>query len=69
MSLANVGSADRIIRIVVGAILIAAPFLTNLAIWENQTLRILILVIGVVLLLTGLFKFCGMYKIFGIRTN
>jgi hypothetical protein len=69
MSLANVGGADRVIRIIVGIVLIAAPYFTTMAIWENPTARIVIPLIGGVLLLTGLFRFCALYKIFGINTG
>lgn len=69
MSMANVGGADRVIRIVIGIILIAAPYFTSLALWDNQTARIVVQIIGAVLLLTGLFRFCGLYKVLGIRTN
>ncbi len=69
MSIANVGSTDRIIRILGGIILIAAPLVTSFGLWENQTARILAIVIGAILVLTGLLRFCGLYKILGIRTN
>ncbi len=69
MSMANVGGADRVIRIVIGIILIAAPYFLSLAIWENQSARVIIQIIGAVLLITGLIRFCGLYKILGIRTN
>ena len=69
MSLANVGNTDRLIRIVAGILLIASPYFTSFAIWDNQTARIAIPVIGAILVVTGLFRFCGLYKILGIRTN
>ncbi len=70
MSLANVGSADRIIRIIVGIALIAAPYvLTTLPVWDNNTLRVIIQVVGAVLVITGVVRFCGLYRIFGIKTN
>lgn len=69
MSLANVGNTDRLIRIVVGILLIAAPYFTSFAIWGNPTARVVVPVIGVILIVTGLFRFCGLYKVFGIRTN
>jgi len=69
MSLTNVGSTDRIVRIIIGILLIAAPYFTNFTFWDNQTLRILIQVIGGILILTGLFRFCGLYKIIGMNTS
>jgi len=69
MSLANVGSTDRVIRIIVGLALIAAPYVLDLALWENQTVRILVQVVGAVLVFTGVTKFCALYKLIGVDTK
>jgi len=69
MSLANVGNADRIIRIIVGIVLIAAPYVAELALWENQTIRILIQVVGAILVFTGVTRFCALYKLIGLNTK
>ncbi|MBX2882534.1 MAG: DUF2892 domain-containing protein [Granulosicoccus sp.] len=70
MSLANVGVADRIIRIIAGIALIAGPYvLTTLPIWDNDTLRVIIQVVGAILVFTGVVRFCGLYRLFGIKTN
>ena len=70
MSLANVGSIDRVIRIIVGIAFIAGPYLlATLPIWDNYTLRVIIQIVGSVLVFTGVFRFCGLYRIFGFRTN
>ncbi len=56
---ANVGNADRLVRILAGLILIALVFVgpkTPLG-W-----------IGLVPLLTGLFRFCPAYRLFGLST-
>jgi hypothetical protein len=55
----NVGSADRILRIVAGLVLIALTANGMLGVWGW---------IGVVPLLTGIFKFCPAYSIFGLST-
>ena len=55
----NVGSIDRILRIVVGLALIGATLAGMLPVWGW---------IGVVPLLTGIFKFCPAYAIFGMST-
>jgi hypothetical protein len=60
----NMGSADRIIRIVV-AIILAILYFTGTI---SGTLGIVLLVIGVVFLLTGLVSFCPLYLPFGIST-
>lgn len=61
----NLGSADKIIRMVV-AIIIAALFLTGKI---TGTAGIVLLILAAVFLLTALINFCPLYKIFGISTN
>ena len=56
---ANVGSIDRALRIVVGLALIAATLLGAIGLWGW---------IGIVPLMTGLFRFCPAYLPFGIKT-
>lgn len=58
----NVGSTDRLIRIVLGIGLIAAFFFLTLP-WSY-----LALVAGLAALATGLFRFCGLYRLLGINT-
>ena len=54
----NVGSLDRVLRIVVGIILIALVFVGPKTAWGW---------IGVVPLVTGLFSTCPVYSLFGIK--
>ena len=58
----NVGGIDKILRIVIGAALIALVFVMpetfNPWGW-----------IGLVPLLTGLFNFCPLYTLLGIKTS
>ncbi len=61
---ANVGSTDRIIRFVAGAILIALPFVTAI----SGALSWILPVVGIVLILTGLVRFCPAYRLLGVRT-
>ena len=60
----NVGSADRLIRIVLGLILVLMPFVTN----AGPILTYGAPIVGVVLIVTALFRFCPAYRLFGIRT-
>lgn len=60
----NMGSADRLIRIAVAAI-IAVLFLTNVI---SGTLGIVLLVLAAVFLLTSFVGFCPLYKPLGINT-
>lgn len=55
----NVGSIDRAVRIVLGAILIALAATGKVGPWGW---------IGVVPLVTGLVKFCPAYLLFGLST-
>ncbi|MEZ5743645.1 MAG: DUF2892 domain-containing protein [Sphingomonadaceae bacterium] len=55
----NVGSFDRIARIVVGLILIALVFVGPQTPWGW---------IGIVPLVTGLFSTCPIYSLLGIQT-
>ena len=55
----NVGGADRIARIVVGLVLIGLTLAGQIGVWGW---------IGVVPLLTGIFKFCPAYFLFGMST-
>ena len=55
----NVGGIDKIIRILLGVVLIALT-LTNVIGWWGW--------IAVVPLLTGLFSRCGLYSLLGINT-
>ncbi|MCB2089011.1 MAG: DUF2892 domain-containing protein [Sphingomonadaceae bacterium] len=55
----NEGKIDRLLRVIVGIVLIALVFVGPQTNWGW---------IGVVPLLTGLFGFCPAYKLLGINT-
>lgn len=55
----NVGGIDRALRVIVGLALIALVITETVGIWGY---------IGIVPLLTGVFKFCPLYPIVGINT-
>jgi hypothetical protein len=57
--MSNVGGIDRVLRILVGLALISLVFIGPKVIWGW---------IGVVPLLTGIFKFCPAYKLIGVNT-
>ena len=56
---ANVGGIDRILRIVIGVLLIALTLTGKIGVWGW---------IGVVPLATGLFSRCGLYSMLGLNT-
>jgi len=64
----NVGSIDKILRILVGAVLIALPFLSGFPLFSSQAMTIGAVVVGAVLVATALINFCPIYRILGIGT-
>ena len=66
----NVGSTDRLIRLIAGVILliIAVPSLAGMAFVGLGGWAWLIGLIGVALVATGLLNFCGAYALLGINT-
>ena len=58
----NVGQTDRIIRLIVGGVLLLGFFALS------GTLAWISLALGVVLLATAAMSSCGLYSIFGIST-
>ncbi len=61
----NVGSTDKLIRYVLSALLVVTGILLiNQQLW----LSIALFVFALVLTLTALFSFCGLYTLFGINT-
>lgn len=66
---ANVGSLDRLARLVLGLALILAPFLLDLAIFANPLVKWGLPVVGLVFAGTALIRFCPLYAMFGIRTH
>lgn len=60
----NIGTTDKIIRLIVAA-LIAVLYLTNVI---SGTAGIVLLVLAIVLVATSLVSFCGVYALFGLST-
>ena len=56
----NVGKADRAIRIIAGLVLIGLAATGTIDMWGW---------IGIVPVLTGVFRFCPAYPLLGINTN
>lgn len=61
----NVGTLDRIVRVVLGLILIALPFAINPGAWASWAL----FVIGAVLIATAAFSFCPLYAALGLTSR
>lgn len=56
---ANVGTIDRVLRIVIGLVLIALALTGTIGVWGW---------VGVLPLATGVFRFCPAYPLLGINT-
>jgi len=55
----NEGTVDRVIRVVVGIVLLALVFVGPATPWGW---------VGLVPLITGILGFCPLYKVFGLNT-
>ena len=60
----NMGTADRIVRLIIAA-LIVALFYTNVI---SGTLGMVLLILSGVFVLTSLVSFCPLYSIFRLNT-
>jgi hypothetical protein len=56
---ANVGTIDRVLRVVAGLVLIALALTGTIGVWGW---------IGVLPLATGVFRFCPAYPLLGLNT-
>lgn len=59
----NVGSFDRIIRGILGALALVGLFLV-----KGTALQIVLGIVGIVLILTAIFGLCPLYSLLGINT-
>ena len=64
----NVGSLDRLLRAILGVVLVAAPFVSGMALFEGSLATVISVLVGVVMLATSAMSSCPLYSIFGIRT-
>lgn len=60
----NIGTADRIIRVIVAAI-VGILYYKGII---YGTLGIVLLIVSAILLLTSLISFCPIYKLFGMNS-
>lgn len=62
---ANVGRIDRVIRVILGVLVLLAGILD----WfDDEVVNTIGIVVGVLLLLTAAIGFCPLYRFLGIRT-
>ncbi len=62
---ANVGMADKVVRIL-AAVAIGILYFTNVI---TGTTAIVLLVVAIILVLTSLISFCPLYYLLGIKTR
>ncbi|WP_319513777.1 DUF2892 domain-containing protein [uncultured Cohaesibacter sp.] len=55
----NVGKLDRVIRVIVGVVLLAIVFIGPQTLWG---------LLGIIPLATGLFRFCPLYTLIGFNS-
>ena len=60
----NIGNTDKLIRLVL-ALVVAVPYFLNII---SGTLAIVLGIFALVMVLTSLMNFCGLYAIFGCST-
>lgn len=65
----NVGTPDRIVRLVLGAFLIIAPFVTGWTVFAGPWMLWGSVVVGTVLVATAHFSFCPIYAALGLSTR
>lgn len=68
MSFANVGTPDRILRLVIAVILAIVPFAVA-SIAPSSVLGIVMFAAAAILAVTALFSFCPLYSLTGLRTR
>ena len=60
---------ELVARVVIGVILIVAPFVSSMARFEYGFATVVSVIAGVLLLATSAMKFCPIYGILGWRTG
>lgn len=68
MFTSNVGTPDRIVRIILGVILAALPFLVP-SIGANTLLLWALPIVGGILIVTAFISWCPIYAVLGLSTK
>ncbi|WP_146589721.1 YgaP family membrane protein [Puniceibacterium confluentis] len=64
----NMGAADRVIRLIVGTVLILAPVFDLFGMTASTPAIVASVIAGIVLVLTAFFRFCPLYRVVGAST-
>jgi len=65
---ANVGAIDRILRALLGVVLLYLAFASGLPAFEGGFIKYAAAVVGVVMLVVAAVRFCPIYALIGVRT-
>ncbi len=65
----NVRTPDRIARLIIGVLQLVAPFVTGWALFTNPLWTWIFVIVGLVLAVTGLVRFCPAYALFNLSTS
>lgn len=64
----NVGKIDRTFRLILGIVLLVAPFVSGMALFASTTATVISVIVGIVMVATSTMKFCPLYRILGVNT-
>ncbi|WP_281823284.1 YgaP family membrane protein [Jannaschia rubra] len=64
----NEGTTDRVLRAIIGIVLIALPVFATLPIFANGMIWWGSVIVGAVLLITAITGFCPAYRLLGLKT-
>ncbi|OKL43331.1 YgaP family membrane protein [Pseudovibrio exalbescens] len=64
----NVGTIDRLVRALIGIVLIVAPFTSALALFAEPLYRYGSVALGCIMLVVAATRFCPLYALFGFKT-
>ena len=64
----NVGTIDRMLRAVVGVVLLYLALASGLPVFDGPLFRYGAILIGIAMLATSAFRICPLYGALGIRT-
>jgi len=66
---ANVGIIDRVLRLLLGAVLIGAPLIDLMGLGASSTVAYVMIVVGAILALTAVVGVCPLYSALGLSTK
>ena len=64
----NVGTPDRIARLLLGMVLVLLPFVSGLALFASAVWFWGSVAVGLVLIVTGALRFCPAYGLIGVSS-